>query len=71
LGSVKIKKSGSGLDATNINRTNTRLKKDGCFYGRLIDLKIIEFRPIQEITPAEDMGRLQMIHTGCSGYFFR
>lgn len=62
--------SGGSLEETISNPNLAMLKKDGYSYGRFIDEKIAEFNPMQEITTAENMGMLKMIHSGRADYFF-
>jgi hypothetical protein len=62
--------SGHPLARTLKNRDVTFLRKDGYSYGRYIDDMILEHAPRQEITTAENIGMLKIIHDGLADYFF-
>ncbi len=62
--------SGRMLKETFLNDNLTLLRKNSYSYGRFIDAKIAEFNPMQEITNAENIGMLKMIHSGRADYFF-
>ena len=52
------------------NRDLTLLRKDGYSYGGFLDEKIDDFKPRQEMTTAENLSMLKMIHSRRADYFF-
>jgi uncharacterized protein (TIGR02285 family) len=62
--------SGRPLARTLENRNVTFLRKDGYSYGRYIDDMILKHAPRQEITTAENIGMLKILHDGLADYFF-
>ena len=62
--------SGRPLVRTLANREVTFLRKDGYSYGRYIEDMILKHGPRQEITTAENIGMLKIIHDGLADYFF-
>lgn len=62
--------SGKSLEETLSNPHLVLLRKDGYSYGRFVDEKIAELNPKQEITTAENIGMLKMIHSKRADYFF-
>ena len=62
--------SGRPLARTLENRDVTFLRKDGYSYGRYIDDLILKYSPRQEITTAENIGMLKILHDGLADYFF-
>ena len=62
--------SGRPLARTLENREVTFLRKDGYSYGRYIDDMILKYAPPQEITTAENIGMLKILHHGLADYFF-
>ncbi len=46
------------------------LRKKGYSYGKFIDDMIAAYNPKQEITTAENIGMLKIIHAGLADYFF-
>ncbi len=62
--------SGRPLARTLENREVTFLRKDGYSYGRYIDDMILTYAPRQEITTAENIGMLKILHDGLADYFF-
>jgi uncharacterized protein (TIGR02285 family) len=62
--------SGRPLARTLENRNVTFLRKQGYSYGRYIDDMILKYAPRQEITTAENIGMLKILHDGLADYFF-
>lgn len=62
--------SGRPLEETFSNANLILLRKDGYSYGQFVDAKIVEFNPRQELTNAENVGMLKMIHSKRADYFF-
>jgi hypothetical protein len=48
----------------------TFLRKQGYSYGRYIDDMILKYAPRHEITTAENIGMLKILHDGLADYFF-
>lgn len=63
-------KSRGRLEEALSNSMLVLLRKDGYSYGRFMDEKITLLNPRQEITTAENIGMLKMIHAGRADYFF-
>lgn len=62
--------SGSPLAETVKNNSLVLLRKQGYSYGKFIDDIIAAYKPKQEITTAENIGMLNIIHAGLADYFF-
>ena len=62
--------SNGTLDGTLLNSDLVFLRKNGYSYGPLIDTKITRLTPRQEMTNAENIGMLKMIHSKRVDYFF-
>ncbi|MFO7989178.1 MAG: substrate-binding periplasmic protein [Thermodesulfobacteriota bacterium] len=58
------------LAQTLENEAVTLLRKDGYSYGQYIDDMILKHGPRQEITTAENIGMLKILHDGLADYFF-
>ncbi len=63
-------KSGLPLAETVKNTDLVLLRKQGYSYGEFIDDMIAAYNPKQEITTAENIGMLKIIHAGLADYFF-
>ena len=61
---------GRPLEETLFNVNLILLRKNGYSYGQFVDAKIAELNPKQEITNAENVGMLKMIHSKRADYFF-
>lgn len=62
--------SGISLEGILSNPELMLLRKNGYSYGQFVDTKISELHPKQEITHAENMGMIKMIHSKRADYFF-
>ncbi|MFO7913886.1 MAG: hypothetical protein R6V15_17160 [Desulfotignum sp.] len=62
--------SGRPLTETVKNTDLVLLRKKGYSYGKFIDDMIAAYNPKQEITTAENIGMMKIIHTGLADYFF-
>lgn len=62
--------SGKSLEENLSNPHLVLLRKSGYSYGRFVDEKIAGLNPKQEVTTAENIGMLKMIHSKRADYFF-
>ena len=62
--------SGRPLAETVKNTDLILLRKKGYSYGKFIDDMIAAYKPKQELTTAENIGMLKIIHAGLADYFF-
>jgi len=62
--------SGRSIEETLVRENLILLRKTGYSYGPFIDAKISHLNPRQEMTSAENVGMLRMIHSGRADYFF-
>ncbi len=60
----------SPLEDTLLNGKLVLLRKSGYSYGRFVDTMISKLRPRQDMTDAENVGMLKMIHSRRTDYFF-
>jgi hypothetical protein len=62
--------SGRPLADTLLSTDLTLLRKSGYSYGRYIDAMVSKLLPRQDMTDAENVGMLKMIHSRRADYFF-
>jgi len=58
------------LDRLFIDRGLRILRKDGYSYGKFIDEKIVQYKPREVLTTADNLSMLKMIHSLRADYFF-